>query len=486
MAKKNIIKTDKKVNFLEWYDEVIKVSEIAFHGTIKGTLFLSPLATKLWEQVQIILNDNFKNLEIENVLFPAIFPKSLLLKEKNHFKGFNPEVYNVLKSNFNFKKLDNSDNWSDEISILRPTSEILFSIYFKKVLINYSQLPLKLNQWANVYRYEKNPKPFLRNNEFYWQEGHALYRDEETGKDFCFKITDIYKNFFQNILAIYPFAGYKSNLEKFSGAKETYGFEIILEDGQFLQVATVHNLDKNFSVAFNIRAQDKDNKYFHPYNFSWGLSTRVIGAIIAVHGDDNGLVLPPFIAPFQIAIVGYDDKNKEILDYITKILNILKINNYRVIYKPNLNNSPSRTKINYIIKGVPVILEIGKNEVINNNITLLIRHNLAKISIDLGSFTNTYILNLLLDIHQKMLAKSKYFATMNVKTITNVDEMLASFKNKNGCKAYFDLNDINETLLKNKYKITVRVLLEKDTFLNKTCFLTNKPANSFVILGRAY
>jgi prolyl-tRNA synthetase len=344
----------KEKNFSDWYLNVILKADLIDYGPVKGTIIFKPYAYRIWEKLQAIVDEEIKKLGVKNLYFPIFIPESFLRKEKEHFEGFTPEVAVVTYAGGEELK---------EKLVVRPTSETIMYPYFAKWIKSYRDLPILINQWTNVIRWEKRPFPFIRNTEFLWQEGHTAHKDHKEALDFALKILSLYEKIYQEILCIYGFSGRKSESEKFAGALATYTYEILLPDGKALQGCTSHDLGQNFSKVFNVRFQDKDKKLKYVWQTSWAITTRAIGAIVGVHGDDNGLILPSKIAPYEIVIVPiYDKKNKkEINKFIEKIKEEIK----KDIFVDDSEKTPGYKFNEWELKGVPLRIEIGSEEIKN-------------------------------------------------------------------------------------------------------------------------
>ncbi|WP_338969924.1 proline--tRNA ligase [Spiroplasma endosymbiont of Labia minor] len=372
MAKQLEKITPRSEDFSKWYTDIVKNADLIDYGPVKGTVIFKPYGFAIWELIQQKLDKEFKKIGISNVYFPLLIPKSLFLKEQEHIEGFAPELATVTKV---------GDKELEEPFFIRPTSEVLFANYFMKDVKSYRDLPKLYNQWVNVIRWEKTTRPFLRTSEFLWQEGHTLHATADEARQFTLTILRIYEKFAKENLAIPVITGKKSEMEKFSGAKDTYTIEAMMYDGQALQAGTSHYLGNNFSSVYNIQFQNKENKLENPYGTSWGVSTRLIGGIIMTHSDDSGLVLPSDIAPIQIAIVIVKNTD-EIISVANNLLNRLQINNFRV----NIEDSDKSLGFKMAeveIKGIPLRMEIGPRDLENGVVTISKRNNSIKIQISL-------------------------------------------------------------------------------------------------------
>ncbi|CRX37197.1 / proS / Proline--tRNA ligase /:70875 Forward [Candidatus Hepatoplasma crinochetorum] len=447
-TKNNIIRSFEE-DPINWYTDIIFKAELMLYGPTKGTMYLRPYTISIWNLIIKWLTKEFSKNGVEEVKFPLIFPKSLLDKEKKHIEGFAPEI--LLITHIGNKKLT-------DFNVIRPTSEMLFSDYFKKTIKTYNQLPVKLNQWVNIMRWENNTRPFLRNSEFYWQEGHTVHNTEEEAKKFSILIHEIYKNFLNKILLLPIISGEKSTNERFAGAINTYTQETILKDGQALQVATSHYLGNEFAKSVNFKIQNKENKYFYPFQSSWGTSTRLIGGIIMTHSDNKGLVLPSKISPFQIVIIPIKNKNNDF--NFDNFLNTIysKINRNFRIKIDNSDNSFGYLIKNWEIKGVPIIIEIGAKEFSNSNLILKIRSESKKRIIDLKDLNAKMISNFLKE-HDKKIKEIALNNFLNKKIwISSLEDLKKNIIIGNVVYCYWIEDSKLEDKIKKETGATIRLL----------------------------
>lgn len=372
--KENNAITRRNVDFAKWYTDVIKAAELAEYTTVKGCLAIEPKGYAIWEKMQATLDKMFKELGHVNVCMPMLIPETLLQKEKDHVEGFAPEVAWVTKL---------GDKESEEKFCIRPTSETLFCDYWSKKLRTYRQLPMLYNQWVNVFRCEKETRPFLRSREFLWQEGHTLHETSEEAKKETDQMLGVYKKFFEDYLAIPTVTGRKTEKEKFSGADYTLTVETLMYNGVCLQSATSHYFGQNFTKPFDITFLSRDNKLEYPYQTSWGCTTRMIAALIMVHSDDKGLVLPPKIAPQQVVIIpiGKDEKVFDLANEINDKLNKSNI----VSYIDDSKKSPGFKFAEAEVNGIPLRIEIGLRDLEENNITFSRRDIDEKVKVSLSA-----------------------------------------------------------------------------------------------------
>lgn len=412
---KNI--TPRKIDFAKWYTDVIKQAELcdygAENGSAAGTIIFRPRGYAIWENIQQLLNQKFKFLNIENVMLPLLISQKAFQVERDHIAGFAPECVIVSKVG--------SSQLPEEL-IIRPTSEVLFSRHFAKIISSYKQLPLLYNQWCNVVRWEKNTKPFLRTSEFLWQEGHTIHNNDEEAQAFTLKMIKLYADFVEQHLAIKVIVGAKTIHERFAGAKMTYTIETMMQDGQALQAGTSHYFGQEFTKVFNIKFSNKNNQQELGYQTSWGVSTRLIGALIMAHSDDLGLVLPPTITPHQIIILNLSPKNDKVKIIIEKLYKILN-SHFRTLIN-NDDKSFSYKKSESQIKGIPITIAIGEQELTNQEIKLILRHNLATINIKLNDekLLVTSITNQLNIINKDLFESSQIKLNNCLKELTTFSE----------------------------------------------------------------
>ncbi|BDV02584.1 MAG: proline--tRNA ligase [Candidatus Hepatoplasma vulgare] len=459
----------------KWYSDIVLKSKLVSYAPVKGTLFFSPYGFSLWNNIKKELTKRFSKLGVEEVIFPSVFPLSYLKKEEKHVEGFSPEIF--LITNLGEKKLD-------EALVLRPTSEVLFNEYFKNVLQSYNQLPIKLNQWVSVFRAEKNTKPFLRNSEFLWQEGHTTHASKKDAEDFAFKILDLYENFLKNFLLLPLLKGKKTKRERFAGAEDTYAVETILKDGQALQVGTSHYLSNNFSKVFNVRIQGKDGKLFFPFQTSWAVSTRLIGALVMSHSDNNGLILPSKIAPYQIVIstIFSKENNDKINDLINKLKKRIS-NNFNILVDTSDKGIGFKIQ-NYEVMGIPLRIEIGNKELLSKKITITKRADKSKTNIVLSNLDSSLIKKLLLENDKLILENANKNFNKKIKEISNIDEIKKNVESGFVTKCYWEDNEEDEKRIKEKTGATIRII--KKTNLKGKAINSSNKTNIIAYFARAY
>ena len=403
--------TSRDTNFAQWYTDVCKKADLVDYSSVKGSMIIRPYGYAIWENIQSIMDKKFKETGHENLRMPAFIPESLLQVEKDHVEGFAPEVAWVTQGGTN--KLE-------EKMCIRPTSETLFCEHFKKIINSYRDLPLLYNQWCTIVRWEKTTRPFLRTREILWQEGHTMHANKEEAVNETLRMLKVYEDFQRNVLAVPVFTGKKTDKEKFAGAEDTYSIEAMMYDGVALQSATSHYFGQGFAKAFDIKFLNKENKLETPYQTSWGSTTRMIGEIIMVHGDDRGLVLPPRIAPYKVVIIpiGNDD---EVNNTVDKISNELK--DLNITYKiDNKDKTPGFKFAEAEVKGYPIRIEIGKRGLSNNTVTIVRRDTLEKEDIAINE-ASIKVSELLVNIQNDMYKRALKRRNAMLYNVSSWDEM---------------------------------------------------------------
>ncbi|MFA5225628.1 MAG: proline--tRNA ligase [Bacilli bacterium] len=473
---KNQAITARDVDFAQWYTDVCRKAELMDYSSVKGFIIYRPYGYAIWEQIQTYLDRRFKETGHENVYMPLVIPTSLFQKEKDHVQGFAPET--LIATIGGNKEIDDP-------LIIRPTSEVLFCEHFAKIITSYRDLPKLYNQWCSVVRWEKTTRPFLRGSEFLWQEGHTMHRTEVEARHEALQILEIYKDMGHELLAIPFVTGLKTEKEKFAGAVNTYTVEALMHDGKALQSGTTHYFGTGFAEAFNISFQDKDNTVKHPHQSSWGVSTRLIGAIIMVHGDDNGLVLPPHVAPIQVVIVPIQSQKEGVLAKAEEYRKRLLALGLRVKLDDS-DASPGWKFAEYEMKGVPLRIEIGPRDLAKGVLTLARRVDGQKIVIaDLD--LEAAISNSLEDIHQLMYQKAYQFFTTHMseaKTLTQIEQAL------NETTGYVKMmwcgNQSCMDKIKDQYQATARCLPFEQIPFDDHCPVCGEHAEHVAYVARAY
>lgn len=467
--------TSMDADFAKWYTDVVKKAELCDYSSVKGCMILRPYGYAIWENIQRILDASFKATGHENVYMPMFIPESLLQKEKDHVEGFAPEVAWVTHGG--------NEKLTERLCV-RPTSETLFCEHYAHIINSYRDLPKLYNQWCSVVRWEKTTRPFLRTSEFLWQEGHTMHASPEEAIEETERMLDIYADFCEKELRIPVVKGRKTEKEKFAGAVATYTIEAMMHDGKSLQSGTSHYFGDGFARAFNITYTDKDNTLKYPHQTSWGMSTRLIGAIIMTHGDDNGLVLPPAVAPIQVVVLpiaqhkeGVAEKAAEIKERLAK--------SFRTSIDLS-DNSPGWKFAQYEMKGVPLRLEIGPKDMEQNQCVLVRRDTREKYFVSLDALEDK-ITQLLGDIADNLYNKALKNRENRTYTATNMTELKAIADEHNGfIKTMWCGDEACELRLKEEAGVSSRCMPTVQEDLGKTCVCCGKPADKMIIWGKAY
>jgi prolyl-tRNA synthetase len=474
--KKELVKKSK--DFSEWYVKVILNSELADYAPVRGCMVLRPYGYSLWENIQRILDNEIKKAGVKNVYFPLFIPESLLIKEREHLKGFSPELAVVT--------IGGGEKLKENL-IVRPTSETIIYEMFSKWISSWRDLPLKVNQWVNVVRWEKRTRFFLRTTEFLWQEGHTAHSTHEEALKEVMRALKMYVDFYQNYLAIDGICGRKSESDKFPGAKETFTFEMLMPDGKALQGCTAHDLGQNFAKVFNIKFKDKDKKEKIAWQTSFGLSTRAIGALIMVHGDDAGLVIPPKIAPIQIVIIPIF-QGKKIDSKLEKEIKKLKESLFEFKVEVDLRKeySPGWKFNEWELKGVPLRIEVGFRELKEKKATLVRRDNGEKLKVSFSNLKKR-IKVVLDDIQKNLFLKSQKFLKENKREVKNYEEFKEIIEMKKGfIEAFWCEDQVCEEKIKKETKATVRCLPLDSKEMVGECIFCKKMAKRKWIFAKAY
>ncbi len=478
MDNKKMVKeiTSMDVDFAQWYTDIVKKADLAAYSNVKGFMIIRPYGYAMWELMQSALDKMFKELGHENICMPMLIPESLLNIEKDHVEGFAPEAAWVTFGGS--EKLE-------ERYCIRPTSETLFCDHFKDIVHSWRDLPLLYNQWVSVVRWEKTTRPFLRTREFLWQEGHTLHATREEAETETLNMLDVYARFCREYLAIPVVEGRKTDKEKFAGAEATYTIEALMHDGKALQSGTSHFFGDGFSKAFGVTFADKNNQLTHPFQTSWGCTTRLIGAVIMTHGDDSGLVLPPMVAPTQVMIVPVAQHKAGVLEKAAELEAELK--NYCRVKVDATDNSPGWKFAQHEMRGVPLRLEIGPRD-IENGVCILSRRDTAeKQTVALADLA-TVIPALLKEIQQNLFDKALERRKAMTYTATNLEEMKSISAEKNGfIRAMWCGEEECELKLKEEADVSSRCMaFEDQEQVAETCVCCGKPATKLVYWGKAY
>lgn len=470
---KNLLPS-KTENPAEWYTRVIQLGEIADYGPTKGTMIIRPYGYAIWEHVQSAFDSMIKNYGVENAYFPLFIPMSYLEKEASHVEGFAPELAVVTHG---------GGQELEEALVVRPTSETIINASFTKWVQSHRDLPIKLNQWCNVVRWEKRTLPFLRTSEFLWQEGHTVHATHDEAIAMQKYAMDSYAKLYREYFALEGYVGRKSTMERFAGADETLTFETMMPSGKALQSCTSHDLGHNFAKAFDTKFQDENGEQQYVWQTSWGLSTRSIGGLIMGHGDDNGLILPPHLAPVQAIIVPVN-MNEATIAYVKQLESQLQKADIRV--KSDLRDDERfGYKLNkWEVKGVPLILKIGDNEVEAQKVTVKRRDNAQEVSVDVADLEAT-TQQLLADVQTALLEKSRQVRDENTREASTYEEMKDILaKHKGFVKVFWNDNPEIEAKIKEETKAVSRCCIEEN--VEGVDFYTGEPASQVWLFAQSY
>ncbi|MBQ1211488.1 MAG: proline--tRNA ligase [Clostridia bacterium] len=467
--------TSMDVDFAQWYTDVVKKAELADYSCVRGCMVVRPYGCALWENIRNELDTRFKELGHENVMMPMFIPESLLQKEKDHVEGFAPEVAWVTHGGV--------DELQERLCV-RPTSETLFCDHYANIIHSYRDLPKLYNQWCSVVRWEKTTRPFLRTMEFFWQEGHTMHETAEEALAETEQMLNVYADFCEKKLAIPVVKGRKTDKEKFAGAEATYTIEAMMHDGKALQSGTSHFFGDGFSRAFDVQFTGRDNTLQYPFETSWGMSTRIIGAIIMTHGDDNGLVMPPAVAPVQVVVVPVAQHKEGVLEKAAEVT--AKIKRFARVKMDDSDNSPGWKFAEYEMKGVPLRLELGPRDIENNQCVIVRRDNREKTIVSLDEL-ETKIPELLQAVHDGLYAKALAHREEMTYTVTDFEEMKTTADTKPGFIRAMWCGDLAcELKLKEEAGVTSRCMPFEQEAVADTCVCCGKPAHKLVYWGKAY
>ena len=468
--------TKRSEDFAKWYTDVVRAAELADYSSVKGCIVIEPNGYALWEEMQRILDKEFKKLGHVNVQMPMFIPESLLNIEKSHVEGFAPEVAWVTHG---------GNNELDERMCVRPTSEVLFCEHFKKIIKSYRDLPLLYNQWCTIVRWEKETRPFLRSREILWQEGHTMHATESEAREEALRMFKVYEDFQKNYLAIPVIVGKKSDKEKFAGAEESYTIEAMMYNGVALQNGTSHYFGQKFTKAFDIKFLNKDNKFEYPYQTSWGVTTRMIGGLIMVHSDDYGLVLPPNIAPIKVSIVPIK-MTEEVLETLKYFEDGLKHNNISYI-TDNSDKSPGFKFAESEVKGYPIRIEIGPRDLENNLVTIVRRDTREKITIEKNNAIEK-IKELLIEIQHNLYNRAlERRNSMLYNNVQDYNELKDIAKNKPGFALVNWCGNVEcEDHIKDDLGLKSRCMPEGISDPDGKCIVCGKDAITKIYFGKQY
>ena len=468
--------TSMSEDFAQWYTDIVLKAELVDYSSVKGCLVIKPAGYAIWELIQKQLDERFKETGVENVYMPMFIPESLLEKEKDHVEGFAPEVAWVTQGGLEPLQ---------ERLVVRPTSETLFCDLYANIVHSYRDLPKVYNQWCSVVRWEKTTRPFLRSREFLWQEGHTAHATAEEAEERTKQMLNLYAQFCEEVLAIPMVKGRKTDKEKFAGAEATYTIEALMHDGKALQSGTSHNFGDGFARAFNIQYTDKDNKLSYVYQTSWGMTTRLIGAVIMVHGDDNGLKLPPRVAPFQTVIIPIMQNKPGVLDKANELAAALKAKGIRV----KVDDTDKRPGFKFSeqeMRGFPTRIEIGPKDIEAGTCIVARRDTGEKITVSLSEIESR-LPEILDDIQQNMLETARKHRDAHTFSATNYEEFVDAINNKPGFVKAMWCGDVEcENKIKEDTTATSRCMPFEQERISDVCVCCGKPAKSLVYWGKAY
>ncbi|MDD2573162.1 MAG: proline--tRNA ligase [Bacillota bacterium] len=468
--------TKQNEDFSQWYTDVIRKADLVDYAPVKGFMVIKPYGYALWENMQRELDKMLKASGHKNAYFPLFIPENLLQKEAEHVEGFAPEVAWVT--------IGGTEELAERIAV-RPTSEAIICSMYSKWIKSYRDLPILYNQWCNVVRWEKSTRPFLRTSEFLWQEGHTAHATEEDAQEETLKILGIYKDFAEKVLAIPMLTGEKSEKEKFAGAKMTYSMEAMMLDGKALQAGTSHNLGQHFAKVFDIQYLDRDGELKYVWSTSWGVSTRLIGGIIMVHGDDRGLVLPPRVAPYQVVIVPIAQHKEGVLEKAGEIFKNLS-ERYRVELDDRNTYSVGWKFNEWELKGVPLRLEIGPRDIQNNQVVAVRRDTGEKTIISMGELEKE-IGTLLEEIQRGIFQKALEYRDKSIRVANNMEEFASLIESQRGfIKAMWCEASECEATIKEKTGATTRCIPFEQDKTGDRCVVCGKPAERVAYFAKAY
>ncbi len=466
--------TSMDVDFAKWYTDIVKKADLVDYSSVRGCMIIRPYGYAIWENIQKVLNQKFKETGHENVYMPMFIPESLLNKEKDHVEGFAPEVAWVTHGGH--EKLA-------ERMCVRPTSETLFCDHYANIIESYRDLPKLYNQWCSVVRWEKTTRPFLRSCEFLWQEGHTAHATAEEAQEETIRMLNVYADFCEKYLAIPVVKGQKTDKEKFAGAVATYTIESLMHDGKALQSGTSHNFGDGFAKAFGIEFTGKDNKLTNVHQTSWGVSTRLIGAIIMVHGDDSGLVLPPNIAPIQVALIPIAQHKEGVLDKCREVKEMLSEFTVKV---DDSDKSPGWKFAEYEMKGVPLRIELGPKDIENNQAVLVRRDTREKKVVSLDNIAQE-VKEMLATIQDALFQKALAHREETTSVAKDFDELKDIAQNKPGfIKAMWCGDEACEIKIKEETTVTSRCIPFEQEEISDKCVCCGKPAKKMLYWGKAY
>ena len=485
--------TPREVDYSTWYNDIVQHADLAENSGVRGCMVIKPYGYAIWEKMQAELDKKFKATGHQNAYFPLFIPKSYFSKEANHVDGFAKECAVVthyrLKTSDDGKEIvvDESAKLEEEL-IVRPTSETIIWDTYKKWIQSYRDLPLLINQWANVVRWEMRTRLFLRTAEFLWQEGHTAHATKEEAIEETEKMINVYSDFAQDFMAMPVIIGLKSESERFAGALETYCIEALMQDGKALQAGTSHFLGQNFAKAFDVKYASKEGKQEYVWATSWGVSTRLMGALIMTHSDDKGLVLPPKLAPFQVVIVPIyrsEDQLNKINQSVESVKSLLEEKGVSVKYDSRDTHKPGWKFAEYELKGVPIRLAVGMRDLENGTIEIARRDTLEKETISIKGVENRIVV-LLDEIQKNLYSKAKDFRASNTFEANSYEEFKQIIEKGGFVYAHWDGTNETELQIKNETKATIRCITMEPSREVGECMISGKPSERRVLFAKAY
>ena len=485
--------TKRSEDYSKWYNELVERADLAEHSDVRGCMVIKPYGYAIWERIKEVLDKKFKETGHDNAYFPLFIPKSYLSKEAKHVEGFAKECAVVthyrLKNDENGEVIVDPDAKLEEELIVRPTSETIIWNSFKNWIQSYRDLPLKINQWANVVRWEMRTRLFLRTTEFLWQEGHTAHTTKEEAIEEAEQMLRIYADVLENYMGIPVVQGLKTASERFAGAEETYCIEALMQDGKALQAGTSHFLGQNFAKAFDVKFADKDGKLDHVWATSWGVSTRLIGGLLMTHSDDEGLVLPPELAPIQVAIIPIYKNEEQLASIAEKVLALkasLVEKGISVKFDDDDNRRPGWKFAEYEAKGVPVRVAIGPRDLENGKAEVARRDTKEKNVVEWEG-VDQYIADLLQDIQTNLFEKAKAHRSENTTSVDSYEEFKKVLSSKGGfISAHWDGSEETEQKIKDETKATIRCIPLEQKKEEGVCIYSGKPSQQRVLFAKAY
>ena len=471
--------TPRDEDFSQWYTDVILKTELCDYAPVRGCMIVRPYGYAIWERIQAEMDKRFKETGHQNVYFPMLIPESLLLKEAEHVEGFAPEVAWVTQGG--------TEKLQERLAV-RPTSETIFCTMYAKWVQTWRDLPMKYNQWCSVMRWEKATRPFLRTSEFLWQEGHTIHATAEEAQEETMQMLHVYQEVAENVMALPVYVGQKSEKEKFAGARATYSMEAMMQDGKALQSGTSHFLGQNFAKSFDVTYLNKENKPEYVWATSWGVSTRLMGALIMVHSDDNGLVLPPKLAPIQVVIVPINKGDEQLAQITAKlqpVIDQLRELGITVKYDDNPAKRPGFKFADYELKGVPVRLAMGGRDLENNTIEIMRRDTLEKENVSFDGIVER-VKNMLEDIQKNIFEKARAYRDAHVYECDNYEEFKERVKNGGFFLCHWDGTAETEAKIKEETQATIRCVPFAYEQTPGVDMVSGKPAVARVIIARSY